>query len=244
MPYPRFEEPLPELNSQQMREVDRLMVEQYEIELIQMMENAGRSLANLARARFFDGDPGGRSLAVIAGTGGNGGGALAAARHLANRGATVSIVVSRAERYLSKAALHQLEILKRMGLPVSEVGRTPALGQVELILDGVIGYSLKGVPRGPAAAMIRWANAHPAPVLALDVPSGVDVSTGSAYDPAIRATATMTLALPKKGLLAQDLAQQVGELYLADIGVPPGLYSRLGIEIGPIFARAGILRLR
>jgi NAD(P)H-hydrate epimerase len=113
-------------------------------------------------------------------------------------------------------------------------------------VDGVIGYSLKGSPEGPAADLIHWANGQDAPVLSLDVPSGVDAETGVALDPAIRASATLTLALPKEGLRAPDAERYVGELYLADIGVPPSLYSRppLGLSVGPIFAESDLLRLR
>ena len=82
-------------------------------------------------------------------------------------------------------------------------------------------------------------------MLALDAPSGVDTTTGTVYDPAIRATATMTLALPKEGLRAAGVRQYVGELYLADISVPPALYagSGLSFDVGPIFAQSEIVRL-
>ena len=83
-------------------------------------------------------------------------------------------------------------------------------------------------------------------MLALDVPSGIDTTSGTAFDPAIRATATMTLALPKVGLRAQGVEAYVGELYLADISVPPSLYAEpaLALEVGPLFAESEILRLR
>ena len=112
-------------------------------------------------------------------------------------------------------------------------------------MDGLIGYSLKGAPRAAAADLIRWANSQRAPILALDVPSGVDTTTGIAYDPAINATATMTLALPKEGLRAPDVEKHVGELYLADIGVPPSLYSepRLALKVGHLYAKSDIIRL-
>ena len=85
-----------------------------------------------------------------------------------------------------------------------------------------------------------------APILSLDVPSGIDTGTGTVYEPAIRATATMTLALPKRGLGLPGTEALVGELYLADIGVPPELYasSALNVSVGPIFGRADVIRLR
>ncbi len=106
-----------------------------------------------------------------------------------------------------------------------------------------------GLP-GPAcrfpADLIRWANAQTAPILALDAPSGVDTTTGTVFDPAIRATATMTLALPKEGMRVLGVEEHVGELYLADISVPPGLYAdtALGLAVGPLFASEDVIRLR
>jgi NAD(P)H-hydrate epimerase len=104
---------------------------------------------------------------------------------------------------------------------------------------------LQGAPRAAAADLIRWANRQRAPVLALDAPSGVDTTTGTVHDPAIQATATMTLALPKEGLRAAGVREHVGELYLADISVPPALYAGpgLGVDVGPIFAQSEIVRL-
>ena len=108
----------------------------------------------------------------------------------------------------------------------------------------MIGYSLEGAPRGEAGTLIRWANGQAAPVLSLDIPSGVDTTTGTVFEPAIRATATMTLALPKEGLRVPGVDAHVGEIYLADISVPPELYARfLGIKVGSIFAQSEILRL-
>lgn len=135
-------------------------------------------------------------------------------------------------------------ILQRMRVPVVP---TPAIHdgpEPSLIVDGLIGYSLSGPPRGGAAELIRWANARAAPVLALDVPSGVDATSGAVHTPAIRATATMTIALPKAGLQAMGAADSVGELYVADIGVPPSLYAEsVGITVEPLFARDDVLRV-
>ena len=118
------------------------------------------------------------------------------------------------------------------------------IGTLDLVLDGVIGYSLQGAPRGEAGTLIRWTNEQVAPVLSLDAPSGVDTTTGTVFDPAVRATATMTLALPKEGLRTPGVETHVGELYLADISVPPELYARfLGIDVRPIFAKSDIIRL-
>jgi NAD(P)H-hydrate epimerase len=237
---------VPYISTEQMIEVDRAMMEDFRIELIQMMENAGRNLAHLARTRFLGGDPRGKRVVVLAGTGGNGGGALVAARRLSNWGAEVQVYITRPASDFTPVPAHQLDILRRMKARIGIAANLPQQADCQVILDGVIGYSLKGSPRGSAAELIRWANRQGAPILALDAPSGVDATTGTAYDPAIRATATMTLALPKQGFLAPSIAAQLGELYVADISVPPGLYAEpaLGLNIGPLFAQEDIVRLR
>lgn len=236
---------LPYLTTEQMIEVDRAMIHDYHIELIQMMENAGRNLAHLARVRFLDGDPRGKPVVVLVGPGGNGGGALVCARRLHNWGAQVQVYVTRPAQDISPIPAHQLDILQRMKVPIDLADSLPNLGAPALVVDGIIGYSLKGAPHGPAARLIRWANAQAAPILALDAPSGVDTSTGVIFDPTIKATATMTVALPKEGLRAPGVEAYVGELYLADISVPPDLYAEpaLKLQIGAIFAASDIIRL-
>ena len=245
MSFPRATGDVPYLTTEQMMEVDRAMVEDSRIELIQMMENAGRNLAHLARHRFLGGDPVGKRVVVLAGTGGNGGGALVAARRLHNWGADIRVFITRAPDVFTLVPGHQLDILERLRVPVAAAEVVADGDTLALILDGVIGYSLKGAPAGAAARLIEWANAQEAPVLALDAPSGVDTTTGMVYEPGIRAEATMALALPKEGLRASGVALHVGELYLADISVPPSLYTKppLGLSIGPLFARDDIIRL-
>jgi NAD(P)H-hydrate epimerase len=246
MNLPMYDRDVAYLTAEQMVEVDRAMMQDYGIDLVQMMENAGRNLAHLARRRFLDGDPRERRVVILAGSGGNGGGALVCARRLHNYGAQVSVFVTKPDQEFKRVPAHQLRILRRMQLSIAQAAALEAFVAPDLIIDGVIGYSLKGAPRGAAADLIRWANAQSAPILALDAPSGVDTTNGTVFDPAIRATATMTLALPKLGLRAPGVGRYVGELYLADISVPPVLYAgpALGLEIGPIFAESDIVRLR
>jgi NAD(P)H-hydrate epimerase len=222
------------------------MIEDFRIELIQMMENAGRNLAHLARARFLGGDPRRKHVIALAGSGGNGGGALVAARRLHNWGASVTVGLAQSGSSMTGVPAHQLDILEHMGVTIVETRSMASLAPADVVLDGLIGYSLKGAPQGAAAELIRWANSQSAPILALDVPSGVDATTGTVFDPAIRATATMTLALPKKGLDGPAMASHVGELYLADISVPLELYARppLNIRIEPLFAFEEVVRVR
>jgi NAD(P)H-hydrate epimerase len=119
--------PVPAVTVDQMREVDRIMIEDLHIGLLQMMENAGRNLARLARARF-----GPRRALVLAGPGGNGGGGMAGARHLANWGVEVGVVLAREATALSPAAAHQLDVLNRMGVEV-----LPAPVPVDRVVDAL-----------------------------------------------------------------------------------------------------------
>lgn len=217
-------ESIPALTADQMREVDRLMVTEFHITLEQMMENAGRALARLAVDTFRP-----ETVLVLVGPGGNGGGGLVAARHLINSGRRVTVVLATTAERLGEVTAHQLDILRRMEADVTDRLPGPEHGGVALVIDALIGYSLTGAPRGRAAELIRWANDQPAPILSLDTPSGLDVTTGRAADPCVEATVTMTLALPKTGL--RD-AGQVGLLYLADISVLRAVYRKLGIEVG------------
>jgi NAD(P)H-hydrate epimerase len=224
-----------------MAEVDRLMVEEFGIQLVQMMENAGRSLAEQAR-RMLGGRLAGQPIVVLCGAGNNGGGGMVAARHLHNWGADVRVILAAEPNALKAVPRQQWQILRAMGVPGTVPGAHSA-ASAELIVDALIGYGLRGDPRGVVADWIRWANRAQSRILALDTPSGLDTTTGSAASPCIRAGATLTLALPKTGLLAPEAKAYVGDLYVADISVPPQLYRRLGLDVGPLFAESSIIKL-
>ncbi|HEC22949.1 MAG TPA: NAD(P)H-hydrate epimerase [Chloroflexi bacterium] len=235
---------LPLLTTDQMVEVDRLMIEEYGIGLLQMMENAGRSLAALAR-RLLGGNAQGKQIAVVCGAGNNGGGGLVAARHLSNWGARVRVVLARSPEKLKETPAHQWRALSRLPVEraVFDPASPPAFNHADLILDALIGYGLRSNPRGATADLIRLINASGQAILALDAPSGLDTTAGVPGDPCIKADATLTLALPKVGLATEQARAVVGDLYLADISVPPSLYRRLGIELPPLFATDTIIRL-
>ena len=114
----------------------------------------------------------------------------------------------------------------------------------DLIIDAIIGYGLRGDPQGNARELIHLANSSQAPILSLDAPSGLDTANGKLYDPRIHATATMTLALAKVGLLTEQSRGACGDLYLADISVPPDLYRRIGIDVGLLFSEKAVVRVK
>lgn len=221
---------LPEVTVDQMREIDRVMVEDLGITLLQMMEQAGRGLAELAISRYRP-----SSCIVLAGPGGNGGGGLVAARHLANRGVDVHVVVAN-DAHAGDATRHQLRTLERMGIRLAAVPE-PA----DLVVDALLGYSLRGDPRGHAAELIRWTSSQDAPVLSLDTPSGLELSTGRVGDPCVVADATLTIALPKTGL--RSALHVVGGLFAIDISVPPAAIAALGIDVRAPFAAGQLVRV-
>ena len=246
---------LPAVTAAQMAEVDRIMVQDLGIALIQMMENGGRHLADLTIARWQP-----ERVVVLSGPGGNGGGGLVAARHLANRGSDVEVVLSDVGR-LAAVPAHQRTVLDAMGVPVHDMTGVPMHDMTgvpmhdtqqlsvplpelladAVVIDALLGYSLDGDPREPAAGLIRAVEAVDVPVVALDLPSGLEATSGRVGDPCITADATLTLALPKTGMVAG--AAQVGELYVADISVPPSAYEALGITITSPFRDVGIRRV-
>lgn len=236
--------PIAALSAEQMRKVDRLMVEKYGINLIQMMENAGRNLAALARRLLGDSVADKRVLVAV-GKGNNGGGGLVCARHLSNWGAEV-VVLSPSKTLagvpeMQRTALTNLDVVIRAG---EAAVRFMAGAEADLLVDALIGYSLAGPPRGWTADVIKAINRLKLPVLALDVPSGLDATTGTVMDPCVKAGATMTLALPKKGLLDDKAKRVVGTIYLADISVPTVLYEEIGVSVGPIFSADTVIKLR
>ncbi len=214
-----------------MIEVDRVMIEDLGIELIQMMENAGRNLARLVFNLFRP-----SSVLILAGSGGNGGGGLAAARHLANRGILVSIALGKDRSSYAGVPGQQLDIADRMGIAIDQ-----PLAKADVVVDALIGYSLSGVPRGRVAELIDYTSAQHGIIVALDTPSGLDVTAGSTPGAVVKADATLTLALPKVGL--RD-SPEVGELYVGDISVPPGVYDSVDAGPAPDFTKSPILRIR
>lgn len=229
--------PVPAVTADEMRKVDLIAMNEFGLGILQMMENAGRNLAENVQEML---GRTGREVVILAGAGGNGGGGLCCARHLHNRGYKVRIVLDRSPSELKGAAAAQWHTLQAAGLAQlmsDEVAAT--LGRADLVVDALIGYSLRGAPRGRAAELIAQCNSHASRVLALDVPSGLNATTGEALGAVVRADRILTLALPKTGL--QNTA---GEIYLADIGIPAEVYQRVGLTLTPLFNERYWLKLR
>lgn len=222
MPYCTFVDDrgrqVPAVDMAEMREVDRIAINETGPNLYQMMENAGRNLAELIRETFGE-NWAELDIVVLAGTGGNGGGGVTAGRHLMNHGGRVSAVITNEER-MGRVSSDQLSLFRNAGGVV--VSNLPE--RADLIIDAVLGYSLEGAPRDAAFEFIEYANQRDAPVLSLDIPSGLHATTEETPGVVVSANATMTLALPKLGLCSA----LAGDLVLADIGIPAATYRVLG----------------
>jgi len=213
------------VTAEEMRRIDDVTIREFQVDVLMLMENAGRATATLA-ARMLQGTTIGKRVACLVGGGNNGGDGMVAARHLANWGADVKVIVGTTKDKMKDIPLEQLHILEKMGVPI--LSTEYALRDYELLIDGLIGYGLEGNPRDRIAMIIKDANASGRPILGLDLPSGMNATTGEAYDPCIKATTTLTLALPKTGFLAPGALPYVGDLYLADISIPRKVYQSFG----------------
>ncbi len=240
---------LPAVTAAEMAEVDRLATDVFGISLLQMMEQAGSHLAELAVARL-GGDAREHRVLVAVGPGNNGGGGLVAARHLVNRGARVRVILARPARRLAAAGRHQLATLLEMGVSccmavydITDAEIDDELSHADLVIDAILGYRGRGAPHGEVATLVESIRLAHDRIVSLDLPSGLDPDTGEAAEPAIRAAATLTLGLPKHGLLSAAGRERAGDLYLADIGLPASLYERIGLTVDTPFATGRIVRL-
>ena len=213
------------VTSDEMRRIDDVIIREFQVDVLMLMENAGRATAIMG-LQMLQGRTIGKRVACLVGGGNNGGDGMVAARHLANWGASVEMIVGTIKDRMKNVPLGQLHILEKMGIPI--LSTHYILRDYDLLIDGLIGYGLEDNPRDRIATIIKDANASGRPILALDVPSGMNATTGKAYDPCIKATATLTLALPKTGFLAPGASLYVGDLYLADISIPRNVYQRFG----------------
>ncbi|MBU2508395.1 MAG: NAD(P)H-hydrate epimerase [Bacteroidetes bacterium] len=227
---------VPAVSQEQMIEIDRIAMEETGPNLFQMMENAGRNLAELILSNFSSEDR--KEIIVLCGTGGNGGGGICAARHLVNRNIDAKLVLVNRDGLRGVPEFQLKTFLAAKGELISSADLADA--NPSLIIDALIGYSLKGAPRGITKELIDWCNDALCKIVSLDIPSGVDSNTGTAPGSYIRATHTLTLALPKNGLSPLTC----GEIYLGDIGIPGIVYSKIGIEYQNPFGSGFIKKLR
>ncbi len=239
---PAVEAP-PAATAAQMAQADKVAIDDLGVPLASLMESAARQIARVA-SLMLDGVAG-RRIVALAGRGSNGGDALAAARLLYGWGADARAVLVHEPERLRPVTRKQADLLGEIGVRVARYrpNAPDELAGAELLLDGLLGYSASGAPRDDVADLIRHANRSRVPILAIDLPSGLDPDSGEPLGVAIRAACTVTLALPKTGLLAPAAAPLVGELVLADIGIPVAAHARSDLDLALVFGRSDLVRI-
>lgn len=232
-PIPTVWEGLPVVNAAAMRELDAAATSRHGVPALQLMENAGKAVAEEAAA-FLRGrsvPPGGARVVVCCGRGANGGDGLVAARHLQAAGAAVVAFLCPAKKedggkYPELVRVNR-DAAVAAGVVVKEAGAgsglAEALAACDLALDALLGTGSAGKPAGAIHHMIQELTRSKKPVIAVDIPSGLHPDTGHHSGVFVTADLTLTLGLPKRGLLAPHAKKNVGTLKVLDIGYPPAL---------------------
>jgi hydroxyethylthiazole kinase-like uncharacterized protein yjeF len=207
------------------RAFDRYCTESLGVAGAVLMENAGRQIADEARLMLLlTVTP---KVVIVAGRGNNGGDGYVAARHLALHGIATETVVLAPRGDIRGDADANLRIIEAMGLAITVLDGPldqalaylrPRLASTDLVIDGLLGTGTRGEIRDPYAAVITAINEAARPVLAIDIPSGMDADTGRPLGPTIRAAKTVTMAAMKAGF--REAEAYTGEVVVADIGVP------------------------
>jgi NAD(P)H-hydrate epimerase len=200
------------------------------VSTLQLMEVAGWQVARCAWRRLARPS----RVGVVAGYGNNGGDGLVAARHLATWGCAVRVLVLGDEARVTGIVHDHVVSARGCGVDVI-VSSDPAaargvIAEADLVIDAILGTGLKSAPREPQASAIRALNASGMPVLSVDVPSGLDATSGAAHDPTVHAALTCTLTAMKQGLRHGDAVAHAGEIWVADIGMPATAWVRAGLE--------------
>ena len=220
------------LDTARMREADRRTIDEIGIPSIVLMENAGRAVAGAIEARFEAAARG--RVALLCGRGSNGGDGLVAARALAERGAAVAIVLLARGEDVRGDARTNLDVARRLGLPLSEApdeaaweACRPDVAAADLVVDALVGTGLRAPLEGLLATVAADVNAARRPVVAVDLPSGLSADTGACIGASVEARVTVTLGAPKIPLVVSPAAERAGEMVVADIGIPSRVVDEL-----------------
>lgn len=221
---------IPSLTEEQMREIDRIAVDDYGLNLLQMMENAGRHLASLTSKSIKYNKS--SIISIFSGKGNNGGGGICCARHLNNWGYKTKLFLSADIDDYKGSAKEQINILINSGYIFQSLENADVeISNSDVLIDALIGYGLNGSPYGIIKGLIQSINSSKKLIISLDIPSGVDSSNGNTPGEFVTADKTLTLALPKNGLINKVC----GEIYLCDIGIPLKAYQNIGLKVNSLF---------
>jgi len=217
------------MSRDEVRRVDAWAIDDIGVPGAVLMENAGRSCAELVKEKLAAVDR--PKVCIFCGTGNNGGDGYVIARHLLNAGFQVRVVLCGERDKVRGDARINLEILERLGHAVESMdpgAKEPSVHigafarEADLIVDALFGTGLRGELSGEFQSLIAAINGLGRPILAVDIPSGLDCDTGEPLGAAIRAAYTVTFVAVKRGFLASpEVSRCLGELYVASIGVEP-----------------------
>lgn len=206
------------LTREQSRAVDKIAAEKYRMPTIILMENAARAVTD--KAIQIIGKQTKNRILILCGPGNNGGDGLAAARHLHNRGVDVQILLLADSAKYKGDALINWQIIQAMQIRTEPI-RPELITNASLIIDALFGTGLTEAPRAPFPKIAGAINQSQIPVLAVDIPSGLDCDTGLPLGPvALRAHHTVTFVAEKIGFAKLEAKQYVGQLSITDIGCP------------------------
>jgi len=236
------------VSAEEMRWCDRTAIRSFGIPSILLMENAGRGSAD-ALARFY-GPLRDRQIVIVCGKGNNGGDGFVLARHLLNQGAVVAVFVTARRRELKGDALRTFDILSAIHKQTSDrlsitQASAQSLSRVRpaLVVDALLGTGFSGTLRPPLTTIVDWMNRQSVPVVSLDIPSGVNGTTGTMANKAVRATRTFTMGAVKTGLLCNSGAELSGTIETVDIGIPLDVYHSKRLQTFQMTASDVRLRL-
>lgn len=209
------------LTRAQVREVDRIAVEQFGMTGLVLMENAGRNAAQVCLDAFEKEHP----FIIVCGTGNNGGDGCVMARHLHNAGRNVTLLAMGAEDRRSGDLRSNLNILRKMRVPIIEAFGPGDLFEIShsrcVLIDAILGTGFQGEVRDEAAAIIQtMMSVERHAVVAVDIPSGLDADSGEPSNAAVRADITLTFVDAKIGFTMPSASAFVGRVEVIDIGVP------------------------
>lgn len=222
--------------AEEIRQLDREAIENFGIPGVVLMENAGLHVVRAMNARFPRLKD--QKALVVCGKGNNGGDGLVVARHLDNQGVEVRVTLLAEKTLLKGDAKINFDVAEKMNIPIVEITsneQLPAfrnlLLQADVVIDAILGTGLNDAVKGLYKHIIESINKSRKPIIAVDIPSGLSADTGMVYGSCIKADATVTFAIPKRGVILYPAADYVGDLEVVDIGIPKKLISSSPIKV-------------